>query len=294
MGSFAYISVIGVFCYAFLFMTLLAAKKSKMVNAFLLLLGAMILWTGGSFLMRLQFWPSLTMWYDISIAGLLLLGYAFFDFACCFVGSKNTTSKLFWGICLLAINTINATTGFFLKAPTPVTHTDGSVSFIYNTSWSVIFLFIVFFSIFIHTATIFFKYFKKDELSRKQLTPLLIGIIIMFIGHIGFLLPFFKGFPTDILGGILTAFCLFFTLYKRRLFKLTLLFSRGSCYAMSAGLSILIFVNMIGYMEEFVRVKLSGAEHYETLIIALTFTFSTFFIYFIMKKLMMPFSLKMK
>ncbi|MEG1869453.1 MAG: diguanylate cyclase [Oscillospiraceae bacterium] len=286
MGSFAYISVIGVFCYAFLFMTLFAAKKNKMINAFLLLMGAMILWTGGSFLMRLQFWPSVKLWYDVSIAGLMLLGYAFFDFACEFIGYKKTYFKFSWAFCLLAVNTINIVTGFFLKAPTPVNNPDGTVSFIYNTSWPVIFLFIMFGSLVIHISSMFINYCKQDELSRKQLMPILIGMLILFAGHVGFLLPIFRGFPTDILAGVLTSFCMFFALYKRRLFKLTLLFSRGSCYAISAGLSVLIFVNLIGYIENFVHVKLPAAMRYETLIIALVFTFSTFFFYFIMKKFM--------
>ena len=46
--SFTFISVIALFCYAFLFMTMVAAQKSRMINAFLLVLTAMIFWTGGS------------------------------------------------------------------------------------------------------------------------------------------------------------------------------------------------------------------------------------------------------
>ena len=33
----------------------------------------------------------------------------------------------------------------------------------------------------------------------------------------------FKGFPADILAGIVNVFCLFYMLYARRMFKLTLL-----------------------------------------------------------------------
>ena len=55
---------------------------------------ALILWTGGSFLMRLQVWPSVKFWFDISILGLLLLGFALFNFAFQFVGSKNAKLNL--------------------------------------------------------------------------------------------------------------------------------------------------------------------------------------------------------
>ncbi|MEG1931039.1 MAG: diguanylate cyclase, partial [Anaerovorax sp.] len=284
MGTFIYIPVIGVFCYMFLFMTLLAAKKNKIINGFLLVLTAMIFWTGGSFFMRLELWPSIKFWYDISILGLLSLTYALFNFACAFVGSPEKFYKRFWVICLMLINIINISTGFFLKAPTTVLEQNGQTSFIYSTSWPVVFLFIFCGAIITHMLRIFYKYCKRDELSKKQFMPILIGIIIMFAGHIGFLFPFLSGFPTDILAGVLTSFCMFFALYKRRLFKLTLLVSRGSCYAMSAGLSIVIFINMIGFIEHFILAQFSDLSQYLTLIIALIFTFSTFLIYFIMKK----------
>ena len=58
-SSFTFISVIALFCYVFLFMTMLAARKSRMINAFLLVLVAMIFWTGGSLFMRMELWPAM-------------------------------------------------------------------------------------------------------------------------------------------------------------------------------------------------------------------------------------------
>lgn len=86
MGDFIYVPIIALFCYIFLFMTLAAARKDRIINSFLLNLVALIFWTGGSFLMRLQVWPSVKFWFDISILGLLLLGFALFNFAFQFVG----------------------------------------------------------------------------------------------------------------------------------------------------------------------------------------------------------------
>ncbi|MEG0814081.1 MAG: diguanylate cyclase [Clostridium sp.] len=286
MGNFIYIPIIGLFCYVFLFMTLLAAKKNKIINAFLWVLGAMILWTGGSFFMRMQLWPSVKVWYDISIFGLLLLTFSLFNFACEFVKRKQITYKIFWAVGLIILNLINITTGFFLKAPQPVIEENGETVFIYKITWAIAFLFIYSAAIIIHMLTIFFKYSKQDELSKKQFIPILIGIIIIFLGHIMFLLPIFSGFPTDILAGVLMAFCLFYALYKRRLFRLTLLVSRGSCYAMSAGFSVIIFSNLMETIEQFIRSRFSGLVQYETLIIALTFTFCTFLIYLVTNKFM--------
>ena len=52
MGSFVYISVCALLCYLFLFITFLFAQRSKLINAFLLALAALIAWCGCSVLMR--------------------------------------------------------------------------------------------------------------------------------------------------------------------------------------------------------------------------------------------------
>lgn len=76
--GYAFISIIALVCYVFLLLTFMAAKKSKLVNVFMLVLVCMILWTGGSFCMRTLLWPGLKFWYDVSILGLTLAPYAFF------------------------------------------------------------------------------------------------------------------------------------------------------------------------------------------------------------------------
>ena len=80
------------------------------------------------------------------------------------------------------------------------------------------------------------------------------------------------------------AVCMFYALYRRRLFKLTLLASRGSCYALSAALSAIIFINLLDPMAAFIRNHLTALAAYDTLLIALTFTVSTVLIYSIMKR----------
>ena len=283
MDGFTYIPVVALFCYIFLFMTLLAAQKNNIIRAFLLMLGAMIFWTGGSLLMRLQVWPSLKLWYDVSIFGLLLLGYALFKFAYEYVGCRKRVYKLFWVAVLLLINGINVATGWFLKAPELVQHGE-SAEFVYTLTWPVSFLFVFCAAIVAHMLTLLVRYMRKNEASHRQFSPIIAGIVIMFAGHIAFVFPFFKGIPVDIIAGVLNAFCMFWALYRRRLFRLTLLGSRGSCYALSGGLAILIFVNFLDPMAAFIRRNLTAFAQYDTLIIALTFTISTSLIYFILKR----------
>ena len=53
MRSYVFISVTALYFYMFLMLAFLSAKKSKLVRDFIAVLGSMILWTGGSLLMRL-------------------------------------------------------------------------------------------------------------------------------------------------------------------------------------------------------------------------------------------------
>lgn len=278
--SFTYISVIALFCYTFLFMTMVAARKSKLINSFLLVLFAMILWTGGSLLMRMELWPDLTaFWSNVSVFGLLLLGYALFNFAYTYVGSKNILVKYAWFAIMLTINIINWFTGVFLPAPVKIND-----KFTYNYEWPVVFLFIFCGAIIAHMLILLFRDIRKNAVSRKKLAPILVGIVIMFVGHFAFLFPAFSGIPVDIIAGVLNAFCMFYALYRQRLFTLTLLASRGSCYALSAGMSLLIFVNLLGPMADFIRAEFTVLAEYDTLIVALTFTVCTSIIYIIMKR----------
>ena len=57
---FLYVNVTALCCFALLFVTFLAAKKTPEIRAFLLLLGDGTLWLAGAVLMRLRIWPGLT------------------------------------------------------------------------------------------------------------------------------------------------------------------------------------------------------------------------------------------
>ena len=96
---------------------LLAARRNKIVNSFLMLLIAMICWTGGSFLMRSCFWPNYKVWYHVSILGLFLLPYGYFRFITEFGGKQNRFLSvlylILYGICFI----INVPNGLLLAPP---------------------------------------------------------------------------------------------------------------------------------------------------------------------------------
>ncbi|MGI6730698.1 MAG: HD domain-containing phosphohydrolase [Anaerovoracaceae bacterium] len=283
MDDFTYIPIIALCCYAFLLLSFMAAKKSRIINSFLLVLSAMILWNGGSLLMRIQLWPSMKFWYDVSIIGLTLMAYAFYVFAVEYAESTDKLFKKIWLVLVVAANIINITTEFFLAPPNLVT-TGNQVRYVYDISWPVAILFTLCMAMITHMLVVLIKFSRTNEKAKKQFMPIFAGIFMMFIGHLMIMTPFFKGFPTDILSGVANALFMFYALYKRRLFKLTLLVSRGIVYAFAAAFSLLVFSNSIRYIERFMNRNIPMLAEYSILVIALTFTVATVIIYTAMQK----------
>ncbi|MGB4659563.1 MAG: histidine kinase N-terminal 7TM domain-containing protein, partial [Mobilitalea sp.] len=283
MGDFAYISIIALLCYTFLLLAFIAAKKNNTIKAFLTILVVLILWTGGSFCMRMQIWPSTKVWYDISILGLTLLPYAFLRFMCEFADLKNLVAKRFWLPIIITVNIINIFTGFFQKAPEVIAADNGKTIFVYHYGWQAFLLFAICSAIVINMLYILLKYSKKNTQAKEQFKPLLIGIVILFLGHIAIMIPVFKGFPTDILSGVMNAFFMFYALNKKKLFQLKLVVSRGTCYAITAALSFGSFFYLISPLEKFINQNFPVSSDVTIMTISFIFALSISLIYYIMK-----------
>ena len=90
MGTYGYISCIALFCYVFMLLLMLAARRNKIANSFLILLIAMICWTGGSLFMRNLIWPGYRFWYHVSLFGLFALPFGYYRFITEFAGKNSS------------------------------------------------------------------------------------------------------------------------------------------------------------------------------------------------------------
>lgn len=283
MNSYASISIMALVCYLYLFLALAASEKTRLIRSFMLLLAAMILWTGGSFAMRMQFGPSIRFWYDISLLGLIFLPYVFYNFTAVFSGRTKDGFCFFWLAFSILISIINTLTHFFLAAPKPV-ELYGEIVFLYDFTWRT-YVFAALFAIcFLQIVIMVLRCVRDSELLRHQFLPILAGFGILLVGNSLIMLDVFKGFPLDILSGVINALLLFYVLYKRRLFKLTLLVSRGNCYAISAGITVLLFSNFLLPMRSFIDRNFKLFASYSLILVFLMFTLATAFIYSLLKK----------
>ncbi|MPM03806.1 hypothetical protein SDC9_50073 [bioreactor metagenome] len=283
MNSFAYIPIVALCCYLFLLMAFLAAKRTKVTNDFVYMLVCCVLWTGGSFAMRRLYWPSPQLWYHVSICGLILLAYAFFIFVRDFSSTKPRKLDLLWLVLLSVVAVANIFTGWFLAAPEIIME-QGEPVFVYNTSYGFLALAAILLVVISRMVIIIAHFSRRDEVKRRAFTPVFAGLVALVAGHLALMIPKLSGFPIDIVSSVVFVACLFYALYRRRLFKLTLLVSKGVCYLATAILSLAIFLNLVRPLRTFIESHIPFVGDNDVIFIAILFSFITVMIYTAMKR----------
>lgn len=270
MGTYGYISIIAMFCYGFMLLTFLAAKKDKLVNSFMIMLLGLMFWTGGSVFMRSLMWPGYIFWYHVSLLGILLLPYAYYLYINALGGIRERWIGKFYILIMLVCFLINIPSGIFLKYPALI-EADGKRSFVYAMDFKVTVFFLVAGVLIIHTFSNVLKVCRKNPRIKRQYEPLVIGVVLLFLGNLLIGLPVFNGFPIDILCGLLNAFLLLYALIRRKLFRLQMLASAGLCYGVGILLSCVLFFYLSPYLQEIIQKYIPAVLDYYPLFFAVLF-----------------------
>ena len=285
MGTYGYISCIALFCYVFMLLLMLAARRNKIANSFLILLIAMICWTGGSLFMRNLIWPGYRFWYHVSLFGLFALPFGYYRFITEFAGKTKKSESIFYGVLYLLLFAVNVPHGFLL-APPELVKTGEKLSFVYRTNWHVILLFAAGGLTVIHVLSVLLHFCRKNRTMGKQFQPILLGICFLFAGQIALLIPVFSGFPIDILGGLVNAFLILYALIRRRLFQLRLLASEGLCYGVGLLLNFVLYFNLSPYIADALQQILPQTSNYYSLVFSVCFLGTAMLLAFVWREIM--------
>ena len=260
-----------------IFTVFLATKKTPEIYAFLALVFDCVCWTAGSTFMRLQLWPGLDFWYYVSLVSIFSMELMFYIFLHCFSHSRHYFTL--WMLTAATIALLPGTvTGFFLAPPEIVQLADGGTGYLYATSWPMIFPSIVFVAIIAASSRLLLELKQQQGVHASGVRLLFFGGLVILTGNMMQILIPGNTFPFDTLSGVLFACMVAFALYRRRLFRMTLVISRGLLLVAVAMMCLLLNLFFTVPLDRFLRGRIGLDSQTSmmtvTLVIALVLTAS--------------------
>lgn len=282
---YLFINITALCCFSLMFVTMLATKKTPEIWVFLAVLLDCILWSGGSILMRMQMWPGLKFWYAVSLVALFSMELLFYLFVHTFARRRGKFLLTLFAVWTLAIlpGTIS---GFYLSPPTPVVKPDGSTVFTYALNWHIVIPCIMFVTIIGATAALLLQVIREQGTHSPGIQVIITGGLVMLVGNLLQVGLPGNTFPFDALAGIVFAVLLMSALYKRRMFRLTLVVSRSLLTIVLAVICIISAANFISPMQEFVQGKLGLEPEMATTAVAVAFAGVLGLAYVLMRRLL--------
>ncbi len=267
-----------------IFLVFLAAKKTPEIYAFLALVLDCVLWTAGSTFMRLQLYPGLTFWYDVSLMAIFSMELIFYIFLHIFTHSRHQFTL--WLLTVLtAALTPGTLSGFFLAPPTALELPDGGTSYVYATDWHILFPLVLFLGTVAASLRLLSELRRQQGVHASGVRLLFWGGLIVLVGNFMQILIPGNTFPFDTLSGVVFACLVAFALYRRRLFRMTLLISRGLLLLAVGFVCVLMNAFLVGplgtFFDVYVGLDARVAASAVALILALLLTAS----YALLKKI---------
>ena len=281
---FIIVPLASMLCNLFLFLTFLTAKKTKLVKSFMWLLVAFMMWTTGSLLMRLDVYPGVPFWYDISITGIFLVPLFLYNFAHHFTEQKAFFLKGVWTVLTLICVVLNFF-HIFMEHP-KITIVNGEKVFGFTTKWPSAFVVVLAVAIIISMIRLIRRCISEGEMSIAQFYPFIAGTVIMFLGSIIDAIPFMSSLPNDTFACMINAILVYYSLYKKRLIPMTQLASNSSTYLVSATLTTFILMSSYSFIDRLYDNLFGAFTDVKTLVIAVLFSVFTIIVYTLMKRLM--------
>ena len=121
-------------CYLFLlFCFLNVAEKSSEVRDLKAILSALLSWTGGAVLMRLQISPGIQFWYHVSLMGLFTIPILIYDFLFHYLDIRGK-DRFLYGCMAVTVSAVllNVFTGCILPPPEVQIMANGGISYHYH------------------------------------------------------------------------------------------------------------------------------------------------------------------
>jgi len=259
------------YCMLMLFFAL--SQKDRYIRLFMLVLGALIVWTASSLFMKLQLYPGVMFWNRSMVVGTFLTPFLIYCFISVFTGTLKVYSTVIWGIIVLGCIVVDLL-GFVCSDASVITNVilvNGyqlkTVEFVYTLGPAA---FPIYSLMFCNIIAILFKArtgVKKGHVSYSQIGIIMIGTSIMFIGSLANILPGIGKYPFDLLACFINSILIMIALYKYRMLELRFMLTRGIVYSLLAVLITALYVYSVFFVEQ-----RTGSAYGKTILNFTTFT----------------------
>lgn len=253
------------------------AQKDHLIRSFMLVLGAMIVWTASAVFMSIQLYPGVLFWDRSMVFGMILVTFLLYYFVSVFTNSFNVYKIAFWGLATLAFIIINWL-GLIV--------TDAGV--IANTVmlWGRQFQVIKFHYTLGNMAPPLYAFAlaiiiltlikakrghnkKSDKPASGSIVLITYGIAIMFIGTLCNLIPLLGQYPVDILACFINSFLLIIAIYKYRLVELRFMITRGLVYSVLVIMLTVSYIFSVFFIQNHLQTQYRQIIPYFTPLVAL-------------------------
>lgn len=280
---FLYVNTLALCLYCIMMFAFLSAKKSPEINSFMLVLFGFIVWTGGSILMRLRVFPGIDFWFFVSILGLFSCGLLIYFFISTFVHARGYIMKIVWSVGTAVILVLTAM-GTFLQPPAVQTLDGKGIVFLYDTDWRIA-IPCAFFALMIASMiSLFHRYIREKGIRSPGVMYIIIGCVAVALGNVAQLIPG-NVFPWDTLSGAVFAVMLMIALYRKRMFRMTLIISRSFLLIVCALFCVFTAIYFVVPTQNFFIQVFDLETGPATIIVVLLFTLALAGVYMLLRKL---------
>ncbi len=280
---FLSVNITALCCFALLTATLLAAKKTPEIWMFLALLADCMLWMTGSILMRLQLWPGVGFWFKVSLMALFSVGWLFYLFLLCFAHRKEPVMTVVWAL-LTLLDLVLTATEFLLAPPVPQMTEEGTV-FLYTFNWHILIACAIHAALVIYMVHLVRQVVRERGIHSPGLLLVIAGGVCLVIGNMLQIGIPGNTFPYDALGGVVFAGLMLFALYKKRMFRMTLVMSRSLLILVLALICALCAAYVITPLEDFLLRAFAMNLQAATIVVALLLSGALFLTYALTRRL---------
>lgn len=264
------VPIVSVASYLGLMFIFMISRRDSAMRAYLMLLVSMVIWSGGSLLMKLEAYPGVLFWNKVMVSGLFLSPLCVYLLLMVASNTKNRTSFAFWalvvgGLFALTWTGLIVSDAHVVRVPVTInSQVVYDVRFVYTLGSASVLSYII---VALFVVEIFRKaggFVHQGQAEVSRVRPVVIAAAIVFSGNVFNLVPELGRYPLDLLCGFIGAVVMFYAIFKYRMFEMRFLLTRGMVYSLFVLFITGVYVYIVYLMQRYLSVYSTMIPYFTT------------------------------